>query len=267
MTTTIAYSVGSFIVILAVLVLLRARNSRFEVKTSDIVVAVVPVLVFLLVTGRLQKFEIGEGGVKIETAFVEASASAIASQVTPLTGLPTEPIEIDAKAGVERIPELIARKAEGLSFRLGRRGYYYGPAIQDYLVQLARGPFLKYLIIENADGTFFGSANARDIIATFQAPRPPFTADNLASWLNEDDTEALARLPGFISAKDALTKETDKAQALQRMESANVDTLPVVNEQKRYVGIVNRSRLTASLLIDVSKSLAAASGDAGTPGK
>lgn len=257
MSTTITYSVGSFVVILALLMLLRVRNSRFEIKPSDIVVAVVPVLVFLLVTGRLQKFEIGEGGVKIETAFVKASTSAIASQVTQLTGLPTEPIEIDAKAGTERIPELIARKTEGLSFRLGRRGYYYGPAIQDYLVQLAKAPFLTYLIIENADGTFFGSASARDLATTWAAPRPPITADNFASWLNEDNTEALARLPGFIGVKDALTKATDKAQALRRMEAANVDTLPVVNAEKRYAGIVNRSRLTASLLLDVSKSLEA----------
>jgi len=256
MTTTIAYSVGSFIVIVAALVLLRAQNSRFEVKTSDIVVAVVPVLVFLLVTGRLQKFEIGEGGVKIETAFVEASGSAIASQVAPLTGLPTEPIEIDAKAGTFEIPRLIERKTEGLSFRLGRGGYYYGPAIQEYLVQLTKAPYLKYLLIENPDGSFFGSASARDVAATLQSQPPPYTANDLAKWLNDGDKAALQRLSGFIGADAALTKQTDKAQALERMEASNVDTLPVVNEQKRFVGIVDRSRLSASLLIDVSKSLA-----------
>jgi hypothetical protein len=39
------------------------------------------------------------------------------------------------------------------------------------------------------------------------------------------------------------------------MESMNVDTLPVVNKDKRFVGIVNRSRLTASLIIDVANEL------------
>jgi hypothetical protein len=76
---TIPLSVCSFVFIIALLVLIRAKNSRFEVKPADIVVAVVPVVVFLLVTGKLQKFEVGEGGVKIETAFVKASKSAIAS--------------------------------------------------------------------------------------------------------------------------------------------------------------------------------------------
>ena len=85
MDTTVALSIGSFVLVLAVLVLLRAMNSRCEVKPADIVVAVLPVVVFLLVTGRLQKFELGESGVKIETAFVNASASAIVSQVTQIT--------------------------------------------------------------------------------------------------------------------------------------------------------------------------------------
>ncbi len=131
MNTVVAASVGSFVAILAVLVLLRAKNSRLEVKPADIVVAILPVLVFLLVTGKLQKFEIGEGGVKIETAFVEASKSSIVSQVSPLTGLPSEPIRIDPKRGVEDIPKLIAHKTEGLLFRLGHGGYR-GPAISEY---------------------------------------------------------------------------------------------------------------------------------------
>ncbi len=90
MNAAIVLSVGGFALILATLVLLRAKSSRFEVKPADIVVAVVPVLVFLLVTGKLQKFEIGEGGVKIETAFVKASASTIDPQVTPLAGIAAE---------------------------------------------------------------------------------------------------------------------------------------------------------------------------------
>ena len=148
MDTTIVLSVGSFVLIVALLVLLRARNSRFEVKPADIVVGVLPVMVFMLVTGKLQKFEFGEGGIKLETAFVAASTSAISSQVAPLVGLPTEPIQMDPKRGVEEIPELIARKTEGLLFRLGHGGYW-GPAVKEYFQMLSRQPYLKYLISYN----------------------------------------------------------------------------------------------------------------------
>ena len=254
MDIMIPISVGSFVLILAMLVLIRAKNSRFEVKPADIVVAVVPVMVFLLVTGRLQKFEIGEGGVKIETAFVKASTSAIASQITPLAGLPAEPIAIDEKRAVEEIPRLVEHKTEGLLFRLGHGGYY-GQAIQEYLIQLTREPFLNYLIFENPDGTFFGMADARGLTALFETQRPPFTAKDFAEWLNRGNREALSRLPGFIGSQDALNKQTDKRRALQKMEALNMDTLPVVQEKSRFAGIVNRSRLTASLLIDVANNL------------
>src|SRR5207249_4985039 len=130
MDQTVWISVAVFVGILVLLMLLRRRNASFEVKATDIVVAVLPVVIFLLISGKIQKFEVGE--LKIETAFVKASGSAIASQVTSLVGLPAEPIRIDPKLGVEQIPRLIQNKAQGLSFRLGFGGYD-GPAIQEYL--------------------------------------------------------------------------------------------------------------------------------------
>jgi CBS-domain-containing membrane protein len=58
-----------------------------------------------------------------------------------------------------------------------------------------------------------------------------------------------------MSSESAVTEKTDKTQALQLMESLNVDTLPVIDKNRRFVGIVNRSRLTASLIVDVAKEL------------
>jgi hypothetical protein len=98
-------------------------------------------------------------------------------------------------------------------------------------------------------------ANARELTALFETQRPPYTATDFAEWLNRGDGEALARLPGFIGRQHALNEQTDKRQALQRMEVLNLDTLPVVQEKERFSGIVDRSRLTASLLIDVANNL------------
>lgn len=255
-TTTILVSVFSFAAILGTLVFLRAYNSKIDIRATDIVVAILPVLIVLLVTGKIQKFEVSEGGVKIETAFMKASESTIQHQVTPLAGLPTEPVRIDPKAGVGEIPQLIARKTEGLVFRLGQ-GNYYGPAMEEYFHQLARQPFLKYIVIENADGTFFAMADAREINAMLLSPNPPFRATSIAHWLNESDKTALRKLPGFIGADDAMLAVADKRAALQKMEQLNIDTLPVMTPDHRYAGIVTRSRLVASLIIDVSNELLA----------
>ncbi len=117
MDRSVWISIAVFAGILGLFTFLRAKNRNFEIKATDIVVAVLPIIIFLLITGKIQKFEVGE--LKIETAFVKASASAIASQVTALAGLPSEPIRTDPKIGVMDIPRLIQDKAQGLSFRLG----------------------------------------------------------------------------------------------------------------------------------------------------
>jgi len=119
MDNTIAVSVGGFFLVLAFLVFMRAKNSRFEVKLTDVVVAVTPVVVFLFVTHRVSSVEI-PGVLKMEGAFDDASKTVIVKQVTPLTGLvQAEPILIEQKGGVDQIPKLLEEKTEGLVFRLG----------------------------------------------------------------------------------------------------------------------------------------------------
>jgi len=108
MDHTVGISIAAFVIILALLILLRAINSKYEVRPTDIAVAILPVVIFLLVTGKIHKFEVG--GLSIETAFVNASTSAITPQVTQLIGLPSDPIQTDPKRGVEEIPRLIEKK-------------------------------------------------------------------------------------------------------------------------------------------------------------
>ena len=40
-----------------------------------------------------------------------------------------------------------------------------------------------------------------------------------------------------------------------RMESLDVQTLPVVDETGQFVGIVDRSKLTASILIEIAEKV------------
>jgi hypothetical protein len=260
MNTTIIFSVGGFLLILTLLVVLRARSTRLEVKPSDVVVAVVPVVVFLLVTGKLQKLEITSTGVDLETA-TTAIVKAATSEVQ-VTQLPYARVSVGPKGGEAEIPEFVQRKTEGLVFMLGGPVHYDGAAIQHYLLALTRAPFLKYLIFEEADGSFLGMSDARALAGWVSAQPPLFRTDDLADWLNNREKSELSGLPGFIAVADAVNERTDNATALQLMETlqqksgTSVDTLPVVNsETKKLVGIVNRSRLTASLLIDVSKTL------------
>ena len=244
----------SFIAILILLIVLRLKNSSIEVKSTDVVVAIIPIVVFLLVSGKLQKFEIGEGGLKLETAFVNASKSAIASQINQIAGLPITAPRAMSKGGVSEIPRLIAGKTEALIFRLGG-GNYWGPAIAEYFDKLSSQSYFKYVIIENPDRTFYAISDARELEILFKSHDNQISPDAFADWINNNDKAQLSKLPGFISFQDALSEKSDKTQALSDMEKHNSDILPVIDENKHLKGVVERSRLTASLLVDIAQEL------------
>ncbi len=67
--------------------------------------------------------------------------------------------------------------------------------------------------------------------------------------------ERLRNLPGFVPGEYAVTPTANKRFVLEKMEERNVETLPVVDSQKRFVGMVERTRLTASLIIEVAEKL------------
>ena len=251
-------SILVFAVILFLIIIIRAKYSKFEVKPTDIVLAIIPIALYLLITGQIKSLKFG--GMELETVFVKAAEQSIASQVTPIKNLksamPIREIDSGRKARIEEIPILVKKEVEGLQFRLGH-GRYAGFAIMRYLAELTnKDPLFRYIIINNQDGTFWGMSNGPALYKLLSGITPPFSADDVATWLNTSDKQSLQRLPGFLSAKDAVNeKTTEKSQALEKMEKLNVDSLPVVDNENKFIGVVDRSRLTASLIIDVTQQL------------
>lgn len=241
-------SILIFIFLLILIIFLRIKNSKFEAKPTDLALAMLITVLFLFVTGKLKTIEFG--GLKINSAFIKASESAITEQITrPL------PIKMTSRAmkALLIIPPYYLKRKEALEFILGQ-GDYSGNAIMVYLSTLITNPNFNYIIISKKDGSFFGLADGRIIFNLFQSG--DYKVDNFAEWLNKSNEGELLKLPSFKPSNYAVQdKLTDKVQALQKMEFLDLDTLPVVNDIGDFVGIVDRSRLTASLLIDVSQQL------------
>lgn len=250
-----------FIAIVILMIIIRAKSgSRFEVKNSDILIALIPIAMWLLLTGKVKVLEFG--GLKIESAFVDASRAKISEQIVEL---PIEQLEIGMKSGVSDIPRLIRNKTEVLSFQLGYGGYW-GEAIKRYLSDLTIYPFFKYVVINKLNGNFFGLADARGLSSIFSTnqseddplfptSKPEYSAEDFANWLNDSRVDQIVRLPGFIGYENAINKNSDKQTALEQMEKLNVEILPVIDETDRFIGIVERSRLASSLIIEVANKL------------
>lgn len=265
--------IGVFILLLILLVGLRTKTgNKFEVKNSDIVIALIAVVLGLFASGQIKEIAFGE--FRVASVVKEASESPIEFQVTEV---PKHELRVGARGGTrEEIPKFINDKIQVLSFTLGGpRGVtdkYKGSVICQYLDELTRFPFLRYILIKNPDGTFFAMANARDVKEFFLKPiqscpkseksqkcqKSPelFELNNFAEWINSSNVKKIKEeVPGLIFAEMAVRESFDHLKTLQMMNKWDFQTLPVITEAGEFKGVIDRSKLTASILTGIIKSL------------
>ncbi|MGH7821065.1 MAG: hypothetical protein ACREQ9_14975 [Candidatus Binatia bacterium] len=244
---TAVKAVLGFVFFLCLIVAVRIRSkNKIDVKTADVALALTPVALWLFLTGQIQELTVGD--VKIVAAIKAAAESPVSKQ---LTELPIQTLEIGAKGGVGDIANIRRKKSQALRFTVGHGGYY-GPAIAEYLETLTQDPIFRYVVINYPDGKFFGMADARQLAAQTGGPSPSFNLQSFADALNDSNESQLESLPGFIAAQRALSKTSDRRKALETMDTLDVQTLPVIDKEGRLAGIVDRSKLTASMLIDIA---------------
>ena len=243
--------------LLVTAVLVRARyGEKYMLKTIDLALIIIPLLFVLLITGKVKVLE--AFGIKADFSelFADAAGTNIEQQVVDASSPGVDEVvnmlQIAAKAGVQQIPQLVQNKTEALVFRLGHGGYY-GPAIQQYFDALYASSYLQYLIILNQEDKLFGIYDALDLAVYFRMKGEQAYSD-FASWLNQPSDSSqreLTRLPGFVNANQAVARDLSKREVLKRMDSLRVDSLPVVDDAGFFVGTVERSQLTASLILEV----------------
>jgi hypothetical protein len=248
------------VAVLAGVVALRsATGGKVEITLNDAIIAAIAAALALLVSGKLSKVVVGSEGVTIETArdaILSSAAQPISQQVKPL---PVAPLEQALKGGLAEMPDMVRRRVQGLDFMLGFGGYDQA-VIKSYLETLTRYDFFRFIIVLTPDNRLFGMIDARSLLTLLQDPSSGETFQDFATLLsrgNDADRRKLSQLPGFVPASDAVTKQADKRDVLDRMEKSGREWLPVVNAQGQLDGVVDRSRLTASIILDVTNQLRA----------
>ena len=248
-------------VLFVVSLIIRVRtHGKYEIRPVDLILVLVPVFLWLFGTGKITKFNIA--GLEFETAktFIKAAEKPIifTSLQTPETLLDdiVHNVEKARKTGVDQIPKLIKQKTEALEFQLGHGGYW-GPAIEKYFETLRAAGFLKYILIYDRGKRLFGVYDSQPLLVHFQMQgKEGYTL--FAKYLNRADLaskKALQNLPGFVSVSDAVTPESNKRIALETMERLNSNILPVVDKERGFIGMVDRNKITASLIIDVTRAM------------
>ncbi|WP_281561476.1 hypothetical protein [Thalassomonas sp. RHCl1] len=266
----------AFILTLVLFIWLKGKLAKnVEIKPVDVGIALIPFVLWMASAGIFKKVEL-PGLLSFETAdvIVTAAAAPIDLQVSKI---PVTALKADPKSSVREIPRLIASGSQVLSFTLGYRGYH-GGAVWMYFNHLLSSPPFKYAVILDEQGALFGLFSARKLTAILNSdnnnelmekyPLKPFRGlpdeNAVAKWhgftqaiINTDKAE-LADVAGFVELGQAVTPQADKKRVLAQMEQLGLDWLPVVDNQSgvsRFQGIVERSRLTASLILDVAREL------------
>ena len=153
------------------------------------------------------------------------------------------------KASTAQIRQLREQKMKALTFRLGHGGYA-PTAIKRYFKELACT--LEYVVIEDEAEYFFGVFDFQTLRTCLE--RTTAEMGSFAASLNEANRERIRSLPGFVGKDVAIDAKQAKAEVLQRMESTSASILPVVDpETKRFAGIVEQSRLVASMMLEITR--------------
>ena len=248
------------VLVIASLALRVLSGGKYEVKTTDLVFLVVPLLVMALATGKLKGFDLFGVKADLSALWADAANAGIKDQVT--TSAPAtvqdavQVVEMASKGGADQLQRLIGRKLEALEFKLGHGGYY-GQAIRTYFEALSGSSHLRTIVVNERDGKLFGVYNAADLISSLRVSGDEGYRQ-FEQLLNRGDDSAraeLAKLAGFVSAGNAVTAQLSKRDALASMEKLNIDSLPVVDGQQRFVGTIGRSKLTAGLILAVTEKL------------
>lgn len=251
MDTTMILGAGGFLVMLILLAVFRVKTGgKYEIKTSDIALALVPLVLLLLQSGKIKELTIGDVKIVLN-AVEEASNASVQPQITKL---PIEAVRADPKGGLMEIPSLLKKKSQALGFKL-RYGGYYGPAVMEYLEALTQSTSFKYVVINNPDGSFYGMIDGRQLYTLMRGQSAAHGGDEFAQAVNNADTSQLGALPGILRARDALTTKTNIKDALQALNTLDVQTLPALDEQGTFIGVVDRSKLSASMLLEIAQKL------------
>lgn len=256
---TALLAAGIALAIIALLLRVRS-DGKYEIKTVDLALLIIPLLLVALGTGKLTGLDLFGVKADLSSLWTEAAQTTIRKQVAPAATANVQDVmnvmEMATKGGPTELQRLLERRLQALEFKLGYGGYN-SYAIRSYFDALSGSNQLRTVVIDNPDGSLFGIFIAGDLISYLKVTGDQ-GYDQFQQLLNNGDDTArsdLTKLPGFVAAAHAVTAATSKRDALAHMEQLNTESLPVVDGKHQFVGTVERGKLTSSLILSVTDKL------------
>jgi hypothetical protein len=217
---------------------------------------------------RAQTVETSRSVLPVEAVQIEGKGDVNHLRDLMERALPVEPVRIGTRGGVEQIAPLMRERIDTLSFQIGN--FYYGPVVWKYLDRLRLLEEFRFVVLFDPGGGFLGLLDARQLAAALDPPDTAALSRDLgpgdaipdeaavpgwnmfAQAVSDGDLAWLAALPSFAGAGDAVQSDWTSLRALDQMDRLRRDLLPVIGPDGGFQGVLDRSRLTTRVLLDLA---------------
>jgi CBS domain-containing protein len=222
------------------------------IKDSAIIVAliIVPLLVYGVVSGRLRELS-GPGGWGAK--FAEAASGRLEPSREALK-LSTMEMERIPKERPQKIAERLGKIKDGrpvvLTMTLGHGSdYYKEQPLADAIDALSQFRNFKFVVVTDKEDRLIAYMPSWTLRAILLSPIG--TGDELVRSVNQGLDVEVARHP--LAITEVVTANSSNTEALEKMEGLNLEAIVVVDEKRRFRGVVERDRILAQMLVALAK--------------
>lgn len=228
---TVLISAVFYLVLFGLLVV-----TDLTVPTPELVfIALVPFLVLLISSGRIQELRFGDLSMKFQQAVQGGVSPSITSETFDVVEE-----DMEGKGGEKELEEMIDNRGSTLVFRIG--GGYSSEYIHRYLKRnLEENPEFRYVLFTDFDDRFRGFMEAADFVSY--------------AWLQGGENGGIegAIRSGLILDADSVVKDriydgSTLGEARQKLDAADGDSLAVVNTDDEFIGVLTRENVTNQIL-------------------
>ena len=233
-----------FIILLIVFTFIKNRFlAGVTIDTTIIFLGILPFIFYLAVSGKISEFKGGGFEFKFNTAS-NAEVSFKSEEVV----FAEEEVVVKGSVGMLRekiMPKIAEKPTSVLSLVPGEGGHIYEggynyEALKEYLEELTKFDFFKYVLFVDEDKTFKGYIHARNLLAQLLDQSRGY---EIINKINSGNVEGVL---GF--KKDFIKDYISNREALKIMEKEGITEAAVVDKDMKFKGFTNQDIITTKIV-------------------
>jgi hypothetical protein len=252
--------IGAIVRVVVFLVLgfsiLWLAKTTFRIQDNVVLVSLllIPVLLYLIFSGKLQEFSAGG----VSAKFNDAAQKSVFKDEVNVEPLDTHIVQKEGRSGLERYLAAqfsITDEYIVLTLILGnerQNSYYKNSGILDYLSILSRYPTFKFLVFLNRGDEVFAYLSVRKAMSILEAETSHGNESDLfAIAINEGQKNKL--LYDYKLIRPTIFNTDTNLGALEKMTEKKMNSCIVTDEKHKLKGIVEREQILSKLILAMTK--------------